>query len=176
MDYKDRILRVEDVNDLQVSPTTAAAEYQQLVVADLLRVRWPNATNSHFRFFGIHTVFGNMLLIPFVPAKLHPQLLAILPAHTPGQKLSRMDRSGTHGFFRSLSSSSANSFWKSLRERTAASFGWQQLAGGVRIALLDGRQDLSDIAHEGKCKSKQRRLNSATTPGSATVIFPAPDR
>ncbi len=76
MNHEDRVIRVEDVDDLHIPPTAATPDYKQLVIADLLRIRLTDVANHHFRFCGIDAVICNVFYVPFDPTKLHVILLS----------------------------------------------------------------------------------------------------
>src|SRR5947209_19805911 len=100
MDDEDRVIRVEDVDDLQEPPPTSLPHDQELVVAGLLREWRPGLPNHHFRLFPTHSVLGQVVAIPVDPPKLHGLLLPAIVANwrrRPGGRYPDVPRHGVVG-------------------------------------------------------------------------------
>ena len=79
MNDENRVVRVEQVDDLEVSSSPPPTHDQQLFIADLLRKGRPGLPDNHFGFRRIHPVLRNVVPIPVDPAKLHGPLRRLGP-------------------------------------------------------------------------------------------------
>jgi hypothetical protein len=64
MDDEDRVVCVEDVDDLKKAPPTPTTDHEQLFISELPWITTARSANHHLRFFRFHTVSSDMLLVP----------------------------------------------------------------------------------------------------------------
>ena len=74
MNHVDHRSRVKHQNDLKIDTGLRAAADDVLSIADLSRIRADSGTHHLVGLNKRHSVFGQMLDIPFVPTKLIGQL------------------------------------------------------------------------------------------------------
>jgi len=71
MNDEDRIVRIEQVDYLQKSPSDALAFHENFFVLDFLWEGRLGTANNHLRLLRIDAMLGDVFNIPVVPAKLH---------------------------------------------------------------------------------------------------------
>ena len=71
MDDEDRVIRIDDKDDLQEPFAGLATSNEIPLIALNERIRRTGAANEFFRCIGSHAVTRKVFFIPFVPAKLH---------------------------------------------------------------------------------------------------------
>ena len=63
------LIRVKDINNLEISSASTLAHHKEFFITDLLRKRRFRMPHNHFRLFPIHAVLGKMVAIPVNPSK-----------------------------------------------------------------------------------------------------------
>jgi hypothetical protein len=71
MNDEDRVVRIKQVDDLEVSSAMPSSDDQQFVIADLLRKGRSGLPDDHFGFRKIHPVLRDVVPVPVDPAKRH---------------------------------------------------------------------------------------------------------
>ena len=74
MNYKDRIVGIENKDHLEEAAAYTAAPYQPFVVLDPARIRPSSVTDSHLGLFRRNPVLVDMFDVPVVPTEV-PDLI-----------------------------------------------------------------------------------------------------
>ena len=70
MNHEDRILGVNEVNDLKIPTLAGLSPNQPFLVIHLHGIRSPRLVNDEFGFLGRDVVLGNLVAIPLDPPEL----------------------------------------------------------------------------------------------------------
>src|SRR5262249_52334738 len=71
VNHVDRVVGIENEDDLQESTSTAATPDKPLIVFNFSRKRIRRVANNCFRFFRRNSVASDMFDVPAVPAEVH---------------------------------------------------------------------------------------------------------